>query len=141
MFPKALRDRFYSEDLACETVVFDSVTRQTRSLNATAAFVWRHSDGGTSLEELGRLVSRAFDTDEGLEIAKMAVTELNSAGMLELGAGASQFGSSLNRRQLLAKAAAVSLLIPMVSVAQQTKPPKKHTSFVPKTAKQGGSDF
>ena len=138
--PKAIRDRFYAEDLGDQTVVFDAATRRACSLNSTASFVWKQCDGETSLDEIGQRVSAKFQGEDGSVIAALAVEELSSAGMLEAFSDKVVSNRSFNRRELLSKAAALGVLVPIVAVGQ-TKPPKKHTSFVPKTAKQGGSDF
>lgn len=141
MCPRAIRDRFFSEDLGEETIVYNSASREARSLNSTASFVWRQCDGQTPIQEIGDRVADRFGVNEGAEIAALAVKELHQAGMLESRSFERTLSKSVNRRQLLGKLAAASVLIPIVSAAQGTKPPKKHTSFVPKRAAQGGSDF
>lgn len=141
MCPNAIRDRFFAEDLGEETVVYNAANREARSLNSTASFVWRQCDGRTSLEEIGQRVGARFGVSEGAEIATLAVEELRRAGMVEGSPIESTLSRSVSRRHLLGKLAAVSVLVPIVSVAQQTKPPKKHRSFVPKRSQQGGSDF
>ena len=141
MCPKAIRDRFFAEDLGDETVVYNSTSREARSLNSTASFVWKQCDGKTSVDEIGSRVASRFDVKEGAEIASLAVEELKAAGMIEYAPAAKGMHRSVSRRSLIGKLAIASVLLPVVSAAQQTKPPKKHTSFVPKRAKQGGNDF
>lgn len=138
--PKAIRDRFYAEELGDQTVVFDATTRRACSLNSTASFVLKQCDGQTSVDEIGQRVSAKFNAENGSVIAALAIEELTSVGMLEVFSNKVVSDRSFNRRELLSKAAALGVLMPIVAVGQ-TKPPKKHTSFVPKTAKQGGSDF
>lgn len=141
MRPKAIRDRFFAEDLGDETVVYNSTSREARSLNSTASYVWKQCDGKTSMDEIGNRVASRFEVKEGAEIAALAVEELRSAGMIECAPSGSGLGRSVSRRALLGKLAVASVLLPVVSAAAQTKPPKKHTSFVPKRTTQGGNDF
>lgn len=141
MYPKAIRDRFFAEDLGEETVVFNAASREARSLNATASYVWRQCDGRTSVEEIGSRVSDRFGVSEGSDIATLAVEELRQAGMLEIRSFDKALKTTVSRRALLGKLAAVGALVPLVSVAQQTQPPKKQKSFVPKRAQGGGNDF
>ena len=138
--PKAARDRFFAEEFGGETVVFDAVNRKACSLNGTAAFVWRQCDGRTSLEEIGKRVSLAFDVDEGRDITALAIVELRDNGMMFENGFGQVFDRSYTRRDLLAKVASLGMLAPVIAIAQ-TKPPKKHRSFVPKRNQQGGSDF
>ena len=141
MCPKAIRDRFFAEDLGEETVVYNTASREARSLNSTASFVWRQCDGRTSLGEIGNRVSQRFEVNEGAEIAALAIQELNDAGMLESVTSGAGLSKSVSRRQLISKLAVAGVILPIVSAAAQTKPPKKHTSFVPKRAANGGNDF
>ena len=143
MYPKAIRDRFFAEDLGEETVVFNAASREARSLNATASYVWRQCDGRTSVEEIGEKVSNRFGVSEGSDIAALAVEELRQAGMLEVRSFDRALKTTVSRRALLGKLAAVSALVPLpaISAAQQTQAPKKQRSFVPKQAPKGSNNF
>jgi len=141
MCPKAIRDRFFAEDLGEETVVYNTASREARSLNSAASFVWRQCDGRTPVSEIGNRVSQRFDVSEGSEIAALAIQDLTEAGMLESVSSEPLLGKSVSRRELIGRLAVAGVILPIVSAAAQTKPPKKHTSFVPKRAKSGGNDF
>ena len=56
MLPKARLDKLSIRELPDETLVHDLTTHKTHCLNPTAALVWRHCDGRTTLAELERQV-------------------------------------------------------------------------------------
>src|SRR5262249_15389492 len=52
-------------------------------LNATAAFVWRHCDGKTSIPELARLLAAELGAPEDEALALLALKRLATAKLLE----------------------------------------------------------
>jgi len=55
MKPRARKDDLLIQDLPEETLVYDVVRHRAHCLNRTAALVWRHCDGKTSVEKLARV--------------------------------------------------------------------------------------
>ncbi len=141
MCPKAIRDRYFAEEIGDETVVYDAVSHQSHCLNATAAFVWRLCDGQTSTTEMASRLQEEFGAEGADELVSVALSELRSAGMLDQKSVESGWDGFVTRRQLLGKAAVIGAMVPLVASAANNKPPQKHRSFVPKRAAKGGSDF
>jgi len=56
-FPKAREAGLILEPLDDELLVYDIQSHRSNALNATAAFVWRHCDGKTSIPELARCLA------------------------------------------------------------------------------------
>ena len=65
MLPKARQERLTTQVLPDETLVYDHERHKAHCLNVTAALVWRHCDGHTSLDELARRVAAEVRRDAG----------------------------------------------------------------------------
>lgn len=57
-FPQARKEDLVVRELAGEILVFDKERQKAHCLNQTAAMVWRHCDGRTSVEEIGRQLAK-----------------------------------------------------------------------------------
>ena len=69
MFPETARDEVLIEALGDELVVYDLVRHRAHCLNKSAALVWRHCDGKTTIAELAKLLQKELglpDLDEDL---------------------------------------------------------------------------
>ena len=68
MLPEARRDRLLIQEVGEELVVYDRERHRIHRLNRTAALVWHHCDGRTSVSDLAALLARELNlpADEGL---------------------------------------------------------------------------
>jgi hypothetical protein len=115
--PRARQDELVVEELPDETLVYDLKRHKARCLNRTAALVWRHCDGQTSVADVAALLEEqlAIPTDEA--VVWMALDRLSRAHLLtepvKLPADRAQY----SRRQMLRtlrRAAGISLLLPVI---------------------------
>lgn len=95
------------QDLGEEMVVYDREGETVHRLDRTAALVYRHADGHTSVAALGAIVERELETGEGKAVAALALDALREAGLLE------ERGMSAMQKGLLA-GAGLALLVPVV---------------------------
>ncbi len=118
LMPRARQDELVVEELQDETLVYDLERHKARCLNRTAALVWRHCDGQTSVADVAALLEEqlAIPTDEA--VVWMALDRLSRANLLtepvKLPADRAQY----SRRQMLRtlrRAAGISLLLPVVT--------------------------
>jgi hypothetical protein len=72
MMPKARTDKLSVRQLVEETVIYDLESHKAHSLNAAAAFVWRHCDGLTSIAELARLLHAELKLPDSEELVRLA---------------------------------------------------------------------
>jgi len=82
-FPKAREEGLIIEPLDDELLVYDTQSHRSNALNATAAFVWRHCDGKTSIPELARLLHAELGAPEDEALALLALDRLAKAKLLE----------------------------------------------------------
>lgn len=82
MQPIARKASLIVQELPDETLVYDQQTDKAHCLNATAAFVWKHCDGQTSVHEIARLLKAELRTPADEEIVWLALDRLEKSKLL-----------------------------------------------------------
>jgi hypothetical protein len=115
MKPRARRQGLFVTELEGELLVYDRERHRAHCLNPTAATVFRHCDGRTSVRELSRLLSRELDVpaDEGL--VWLSLERLAQARLLEARPAPPPTAGGLSRRELVRRAGLAVALLPVVS--------------------------
>jgi len=117
MNPKRRRDDLVVERLPEETLVYDLKRHKAYCLNVSSSLVWRHCDGKTNISDLARLLEKELSTPESEDMVKLALGELNSAGLLVPGEGEIPFAGGISRRAAVRRmgvAGVIGALIPTV---------------------------
>jgi hypothetical protein len=76
--PKARRSQLVIKELATETLIYDESNHQAHCLNQTAAFVWKHCDGRTSLPALARLLEKETNVSVPEHTVRSPLSNLRS---------------------------------------------------------------
>ncbi len=116
MFGEARRDNMLVQAIGDELVVYDRTVHRAHRLNHTAACVWNHCDGKTSVATLAEQVATECNvpSDEGL--VWLALERLGKAGLLVAPVTAAQDARGRRRAlRRIGKAAAATLLMPVVA--------------------------
>lgn len=66
-FPKARRSELVVREFADEVLIYDKQSQKAHCLNQTAAIVWRHCDGRTTVEEIGRRLAKEMPHENGID--------------------------------------------------------------------------
>jgi hypothetical protein len=82
MQPIARKASLIVQELPDEVLVYDQKTDKAHCLNATAAFVWKHADGKTSVREIARLLKTQLKTPADEEMVWLALDRLEKAKLL-----------------------------------------------------------
>ena len=117
LMPRARQDELVVEELQDETLVYDLKRHKARCLNRTAALVWRHCDGETSVADVAALLEErsAAPTDEA--VVWMALDSLGRAHLLSEPVTLPADRDQYSRREMLRtlrRAAGISLLLPVI---------------------------
>ncbi len=117
LMPRARQDELVVEELQDETLVYDLKRHKARCLNRTAALVWRHCDGRTSVAEVAALLEEqsAIPTDEA--VVWMALDRLSRAHLLSEPVTLPADRTQYSRREMLRtlrRVAGISLLLPVI---------------------------
>jgi hypothetical protein len=104
------------KELAGELLLCDLGSKKAFSLNRSAALVWKHADGRTSIDELATLLAKETGTPADTRLVKFALRKLMERTGLPRGED-----TNLDRRQLFNKlgwAAALLVALPMVTTVK-----------------------
>jgi hypothetical protein len=114
--PLARRDRLIVRELPDEVLVYDLERDKAHCLNNTAALVWRHCDGRTSVGELARILSRDAGVTVDEQIVWLALKQLYRDHLLVADVIPPARMSSLSRRQMIrALGIGVGVALPLVT--------------------------
>jgi hypothetical protein len=131
MLPRARKHQLLVQEVGDELVVYDQERHQVHRLNRTAALVWRHCDGQTTVAELAALLATESNLPADEELAWLALRQLEKADLLQQPPTRPAGGTRVTRRQLLAKlgrTAAVALLVPVVMTIVAPTPAMAQTT-------------
>ncbi len=107
----AVSRQFYDELL-----VYDSRTHRAHCLNQTAAAVWMACDGETTVTEMVRELQYKMTSRIDEEILWMALSKLETAGLLVEGTFLSKQRRCLSRREAMRKMGRVAAIaLPVVT--------------------------
>ena len=100
------------KELAGELLLCDLDSKKAFSLNRSAALVWKHADGRTSIEELAALLAKETGTPADTRVVEFALRKLDKDELMECTGLPRGEDTSLDRRQLFHKLGwAVALLV------------------------------
>ena len=118
LMPRARQDELVVEELPDETLVYDLKRHKARCLNHTAALVWRHCDGQTSVAEVAALLEEQLATPTDEALVWMALDRLGRAHLLSEPVTLPADRAQYSRREVLrtlGRVAGISLLLPVVA--------------------------
>ena len=114
LMPHARNEELVVEQLPDETLVYDLQRHKAHCLNATAAFVWRHCDGQTSVSELARLLQDELGTPANEEVVWLALDRLERVHLLQERGQHGTETRRYSRRQVVRRLGQIGIALPMV---------------------------
>lgn len=133
LLPLARTDHLLVETIGEDVVVYDQISHSAHSLNQSAALVWRHCDGRTSIEEMATTISKAFGFPADAEIVWMALDRLERAKLLCTTPSRPGATPRLTRRQVVQRigvAGAFALLLPALATMAVPTPAMAQSGVV-----------
>jgi Coenzyme PQQ synthesis protein D (PqqD) len=79
----ARREGLLVQELADEVLLYDLKRHKAHCLNRTAAFVWHHCDGQTTVDEIAKLMEAEWRTPVSADAVWLALDKLSKASLLE----------------------------------------------------------
>jgi hypothetical protein len=121
-FPKARKEKLIVREFADELFVYDKERHEAHCLNRTAALVWKHCDGRTSVKEISRRLATEIPGDGQTPVDERLVWyALNQFERdhlldekLEVPAGV-LMNSGLSRRQVMRALGLTIVALPLVT--------------------------
>ena len=83
LLPQARTNDLVTQELPEEVLVYDLKDHKAHCLNQTAAAVWKHCDGKTSVLEMTALINRDFNQTMDEAAVWQAIGHLSKANLLE----------------------------------------------------------
>jgi hypothetical protein len=80
--PMARQSQLITREVAGEMLVYDRNRDEAHCLNPTAAFIWAHCDGETTVAEMARLLAGELQTPVADEVVWLALEQLRKARLL-----------------------------------------------------------
>ena len=100
------------QELSGEVLVYDRERNKAHCLNSTAALVWNHCDGKTSVAQITRAIEREIKAPVDEDVIWLGVDQLSKTHLLQERARVPENKSGLSRREVMKRiglAAAVAL--------------------------------
>jgi hypothetical protein len=122
VLPRARQDGLVIRELADETLVYDLERHKAHCLNQTAALIWKHCDGRTSVAEMSAILENEGHLPVDGDVMRYAVDRLGKKRLLEDAATWPADSRRLSRRDVIRKlglAAAVAL--PLITTVVSPK--------------------
>jgi hypothetical protein len=125
--PRGRKRQLITKKVAGELIIYDRESHQVHCLNSTAAFVWTHCDGRTTVATIARLLEdqTKFSVDD--DIVLYALEQLNKSRLLKESCASFAPRQTMSRRAVMRLGAATALTLPLI------------TSVVAPTAAQAAS--
>jgi PqqD family protein of HPr-rel-A system len=114
--------------------VFDHEQKQTYLLNATSALVFQHCDGQTTREELAEILRRKLNVQpaEAGQLVRLALAELETAGLLEADAAATPpLAGAYSRREAFTSFATLGLSLALMPIIARVAEAQGGHSLIP----------
>ena len=106
------------QPLGAETLVYDQKSHQAHCLGKLASLVWRHCDGGSSLETVADRIHNRWSIPADTDLVRLAIQELAATELLDQPRSDRASDRKISRRQLAARlgtGAAAFLLTPLIT--------------------------
>ena len=80
---RARTSELITREVGAEVLVYDRSSRKAHCLNPTAAFIWAHCDGQTTVDEMARLLSVEMKAPVVDDVVWFALTQLRNSNLLQ----------------------------------------------------------
>lgn len=114
--PRARKEGLLIQELHGEVLVYDLERDKAHCLNPTAALVWQHCDGQTTIRELARLLEKSLELEQVDEdVIWCALNQLEKDRLLEDPIDWPAGTERISRRALVRRIGIAAVLLPLVT--------------------------
>ena len=128
--PLARRERLLVEELPDEVLVYDLDRNKAHCLNQTAALIWNHCDGQTSVEDMAIILQQDSQERVNQDVVWFGLDQLQKARLIDRPVARQQSGPRLSRRELV-KQIGLAVSIPLVASILAPKASASASCVVP----------
>jgi hypothetical protein len=99
--PEARKEGLVVQEMSDEVLVFDRERNKAHCLNRTAALVWSHCDGKSSIAEMTRAIAEETHLPVGEDLVWLGVKQLSKTHLLRERAKMTELKPGLSRREVM----------------------------------------
>jgi len=113
--PLARNEGLVIRELPDEVLVYDLERDKAHCLNQTAAFIWKHCDGHTTVSEMKGLLENSLKVPIHQDVVWCALNQLKKDHLLEKSMVWPTSTMQISRRTLVRRVALAAVLLPAVT--------------------------
>jgi hypothetical protein len=114
--PRARKSELVLKEVAGEMLVYDRTSDKAHCLNPTAALIWAHCDGNTTVAEMTQLLASELQTPVADEVVWLALDQLGKSRLLQERWARPAGIDQMSRRALVRRLGfAATVTLPLVS--------------------------
>jgi hypothetical protein len=130
--PQARSEGLVIQELSDEVLIYDLERDKAHCLNQSAALIWKHCDGKTSISQLAQMIAKESGLPANEELVWLALEQLSKAQLLPQTVKRDAGKKPMTRREVIKRiglgaAAAIpvvtSIVAPMAAQAATLLPP------------------
>jgi len=132
--PLARRERLLIESLPDEVLVYDLDQKKAHCLNGTAALIWNHCDGKTSVDEMAIILGERSKSPADKDVVWLGLDRLQKARLIEEPVVMPAGKERLSRRELVKKiglAVSIPLVISVIAPRASAAISCAHVGCIP----------
>lgn len=103
------------QELPDEVLVYDLERHKAHCLNPTAALIWKHCDGRTTISEMVRLLEKSLETSVDEDVVWCALSQLEKDHLLGDKVAWPVGMERISRRTLIRRVGMAAVLLPLVT--------------------------
>ncbi len=120
MAARARQEDLVVQEMPDEVLVYDLKQHKAHCLNRTAAFVWNHCDGYTTVTEMAALMEKEWGEPVGEDAVWLALKQLSRADLLQERVMRTGDGMHISRRSVMRKLGIAAMVPAVVSIVAPT---------------------
>jgi hypothetical protein len=111
--PKARKSELIVKEMADEVLVYDENNNKAHCLNQTAALVWKHCDGRSTIPKITRRLTKEMNRPVSEKLVWLALKQLEDSRLLETSAPV--WIKQTSRRELVRRIGIAAVALPIIS--------------------------
>src|SRR5438132_827225 len=113
--PQARKEGLLVQDLPEEVLVYDLDRHKAHCLNKTAALIWKHCNGRTSVSEIARRLEKSLGSSIDEDVVWCALSQLEKDHLLEEKVAWPLGMERISRRTLMRRIGIAAVLLPAIT--------------------------
>jgi hypothetical protein len=113
--PRARKEGLLVQELPDEVLVYDLERHKAHCLNPTAALVWKHCDGRTTVSQMVRLLEKSLETSVDEDVVWCALNQLEKDKLLGDKVAWPVGMERISRRTLIRRVGMAAVLLPLIT--------------------------